>query len=189
MIIAQATQSMGPETQALVTLAIQFVGLILIIGTVIVYWFQFRVMQGQLTAVQKTSESQNLLHLSDFLGSPEMRAAREVVLGDDLANKSFTDWSDQEKKHASTAIASYHVAAVLVERGLVPSFFVVDLWGPSIRRCYDISRPLILARREINGPDYWGHIEGLYNRIPKFESTSVSGPADVTPAASNPASP
>ena len=50
----------------------------------------------------------------------------------------------------------------------------VENWGPSIRHCYEVTKPLIqeMQKPENSGPTYWDDFIWLYEQVPKASQGS-----------------
>lgn len=123
-------------------------------------------MGGQLTAMQKSSETQSALSVVSFLQTAEVRAARECVRGI-LSLKPLSEWSADERRHASVVTANYDVVAAMLKSGLCSVELISANWGPSIRHCYEVLKPFIEEHRAKPGadPDYWSNFAWLYSRV------------------------
>jgi hypothetical protein len=146
-------------------LVVQIIGVIALILTLYIYYRQLRTMGAQLQAAQRASSAQNILALTSFLQAPEVRAARETVRVR-LPNKNYGEWSEDERRDAARVCSTYDVAGIIVRLGLVPPETFVDNWGPSIRHCYEVLKPLILEMQkpENSGPGYWDDFGWLYQQ-------------------------
>jgi len=113
------------------------------------------------------SSAQNILALTNFLQAPEVRAAREVVRVR-LSKELITDWTEDERREAARVCSTYDFAAIIVKLKLPEPF--VENWGPSIRHCYEVSKPLVdeLQKLENSGPTYWDDFGWLYKEVRKL---------------------
>jgi hypothetical protein len=73
-------------------------------------------------------------------------------------------WDRRDREKASTVCASYGAAGILVRLELI-DFAMLESWGPSIRTCFEICKPLIIERRQTAGPNYWIDFDGLYEKF------------------------
>jgi hypothetical protein len=137
----------------MVILIIQTATLVTMVLTFIVYYFQLR-------ALRHSSRGQHFLALIQHLQAPEVRTAREIVLND-LRTKPFKEWDRTDREAASTVCASYGNAGVLVRVGLV-EFELLQSWGPSVIRCYEVCAPLVAERQAAAGSDYWKDLVELH---------------------------
>lgn len=127
---------------------------------------------------KKLSEAQNLLVLIDYLQRSSVRTARGVVLGS-LDKKPYTEWGDEDKESASEVAASFDVAGILARKGTVDRRVIVDNWGSSIIRCYEICRPCIEEQRsrqlEQFQARYWDDFDWLYDEA---RAVILEGPSE-----------
>lgn len=123
---------------------------------------QVRVMVGQIIATQEASRAQSALAIVGFLQSTDVRAARHCVRSV-LSLKHHSQWSDDEKGHASAVCANYDVAAGLLRAGLTPIDLIAANWGPSIVHCHEVLSPFMSELRSKPGgnPDYWKNFDWL----------------------------
>ena len=115
--------------------ALEVATTVLIACTFLVYLFQLRAMRSASTA-------QNILALLNYLQEPAVREARRRVLVD-LKQKPVASWTEDDKREASLVYATYDVAGILIQRGLVPKDLFVSNWGESIVRCYRVLEPFL----------------------------------------------
>jgi len=160
---------------------VQLVGVFALLLTLLVYYKQLRTMAVQLQVVQNASSAQNILALTNFLQAPEVRAARETVRVR-LAKKHFKFWTDDERREASRVCSTYDVAGIIIKLGLVPPEPLVENWGPSIRHCYEVTKPLIveMQKPENSGPTYWDDFGWLYQQV-MCRSSRSSGQQGAAP--------
>ena len=152
-----------------VILTIQAIATIAIVATLVVYWRQLIAMRGQLAAMQHSGRSQSLLTLIDYLQRPGTPEARGVLMG--LDGTDFQEWTREQKLAAERAISAYDVAGILIRDGAISDAkeILIDNWGFSIRRCYDIAAPFIADTRKTRGEGYWDDFEWLAEQIPNAE--------------------
>lgn len=131
-------------------------------ATCVVYFYQLRVMSGQLAAMQESSKAQSGLELVAFLQSPGIREARHHVR-ESLSKKPLSDWTAEDRKFAALVVANYDVAAALIREGLGPATLITGNWGPSIKHCFDVLKPYIDEQRSRGGGcvSYWSNFEWL----------------------------
>jgi len=148
-------------------LVIQVVGVSALLLTLYVYYRQLRTMAAQLESTQEAASAQNILALTNFLQAPEVRAARETVRVD-LSDKEYGDWTENERREVARVCSTYDVAGLIIRLGFVPPGPFVDNWGPSIRHCYEVTRPFVeeMQRPENSGPTYWDDFQWLYAQVP-----------------------
>lgn len=156
-----------------IQLIVQVIGIVAIVLTLVVYYGQLRTMAAQLDAMRNASSAQNMLDVALFLQAPEVRASREVVRRR-LSNKRYDSWNTEDKRDAARVCATYDAAAVIIRLGLTPLEPFVDNWGPSIRHCYQVTKPYIeeLQRPENSGPRYWNDFGWLYEQVMEFDKTT-----------------
>lgn len=147
-------------------LVIQAVTAAALLLTLYVYYRQMCTMAAQLQASRDGATAQNILALTNFLQAEEVRAAREIVRVT-LANKNFSSWTPEERREASRVCSTYDVAAIIIRMGLVSREPFVENWGPSIRHCYEVTKPLVeeMQKPENSGPSYWDDFGWLNQQV------------------------
>lgn len=147
-------------------IVIQSAAVVALLLTFYVYYRQLRTMGAQLQAAREASAAQNILALTNFLQASEVRAAREIVRAR-LSKKEFGNWNEEERREAARVCSTYDVAAIIIRMGLVPAKPFVENWGPSIRHCYEVTKPLIeeMQKPENSGPTYWNDFGWLYQQV------------------------
>jgi hypothetical protein len=158
----------------ILSLVIQVVTAVALVLTFIVYARMLSTMRQQLRTAETASTAQNTLALAAFLQSEDVRLARAHVLTK-LAKKPFAKWSKADRTLASRVCANYGTAAVVLRGNLIPLPPFIQGWGPSIRACFKILRPLIddLRSPENFGPDYWQDFGWLHARA--LEAPTLRG--------------
>jgi hypothetical protein len=154
-------------------LVIQIVGVTALLLTLYVYYKQLRTMSAQLESARDASSAQNILALTNFLQAPEVRTAREVVRVN-LAEKPYDNWTQDERREAARVCSTYDVAAIIIRMGLVPREPFVENWGPSIRHCFEVTKPFLeeMQRPENSGPTYWDDFGWLYEEVRRLSTHS-----------------
>ena len=150
---------MGTDYNLLNVIIQASVGLI-IFATLLIYFFQLRTMK-------KGTLGQNTISLINFIQDEKARNARDVVMSN-LKDKNYSDWETEEKKSASRVCSTYDIVSILIyQQRLVKPDLVIDNWGPSIKKCYNILEPHIeeMQKPENAGPDYWDDFVFLYNKV------------------------
>jgi hypothetical protein len=146
-------------------LAIQAVVVVGVFLTLYIYYRQLGTMSAQLEASREAATAQNILALIEFLQDSEVRSAREVVRMT-LAGKRFESWTSDERREACRVCSTYDAAALIIRMGLVPPKLLVRDWGPSIRHCFEVTRPLVvqMQKPENSGSSYWANFAWLYEQ-------------------------
>ena len=149
---------------------------IVLIVVLIVYARQLMAMQHQIETARQAAVGQNFLALINLLQSEDVREARRIVITV-LVGRSFSDWNEEERRAAAKVCSSYGNAGFVVESGLVPPEFLIENWGPSIRRCYAILRDFIkdLQSSEKMDSDYWASFDRLNARAGLRSNIRPSG--------------
>jgi hypothetical protein len=128
------------------TLALQAIVAVTAFVTLAFLYKQVRAMVDQIVATQEATRAQSALALANFLQSPEVREARQCVRSE-LSTKHHSQWSEDEKRHASVVCANYDVAAGLLRAKLAPTDLIVANWGPSIAHCHQVLSPYMTELR------------------------------------------
>jgi hypothetical protein len=149
-------------------LFVQTVGLIVVTITLIVYYKQLLAMGEQSKITASGIEAQNLIALTNFLQSDEIRKARNSVLARDPARWNDT-WVGDERSNASKVCSSYGVAGVILQTITLPKRPFLENWGPSIIKSHVILQPLIeeMRKPENGGPSYWTGFDWLFRETLK----------------------
>ncbi|MEA2239623.1 MAG: hypothetical protein QOC81_4347 [Thermoanaerobaculia bacterium] len=146
-------------------LAIQVAANLTIVATFLVYWRQLVAMRSQLAAMQQSSRTQGLLTLIEYLQRPAVSESRGVLLG--LGETDFKEWTREQRLAVERAISAYDVAGILIRDGAIPDAkaILVDNWGYSIRRCFEIAAPFVTEIRGTRGERYWDDFEWLASQV------------------------
>lgn len=122
---------------------------------------------GQLRQMKKTSQAQNAVVLMKDLLIPRLREDRKFLLRErenHFRNKPIDEWKEHEKDAVERVCASYDLAGIMIQEGLVPKEIIVKNWWHSIIGCYEWSSPLINYRQEKHGKDFWDDFKWLYEK-------------------------
>lgn len=139
-----------------------------IAATFVIYMLQWKTMVRQLRASQDASRGQNLLALIEFLQRPDLVSARGHLVS--LENTNWECWNPSDRKEVERALAGYDIAAILLkEEGVQRSLNVVlENWGHSIRKCFQIASPYIEDVRLKRSAKYWDDFQWLVVEANKF---------------------
>lgn len=138
------------------TVCAQIVTTFIILGMLVVSMIQLRVMR-------ESSSSSQFLALVQFLQDPDVRTARDHVLGK-LKTKNFDKWDKDDRSKAATVCSSYGTAGVLVKHKLIQKS-LLEGYGPSLKKCFGACKPLIENRRKVHGAKYWNNFDWLCENI------------------------
>jgi hypothetical protein len=149
------------------TLVLQVIVAVAAFATLAFLYRQIRVMVDQIVATQEASRAESALAIVAFLQSSDVRTARECVRSI-LSTKHHSEWSDEEKTHASLVCANYDVAAGLLRARLAPTDLIVANWGPSIVHCHQVlSQYMTYVRAKPGGhAEYWTNFDWLRSQVP-----------------------
>ena len=107
----------------------------------------------------------------DILQPEHIRSARRFVFNE-LADKPFEDWNEDDKREAEKVCHTYDTVGQMVRHGILPKSFIVDSWGASLRKSWRILSPLVVSlRTQLNSTEVWDDFEWLAK-----ESTSYRKP-------------
>ena len=121
-------------------------------------------LSEQVTAMNTSVKAKSLIFLIEYLQDIEKVEARRIVI-QDLSKKDLSEWTNKDKKAASSVCSSYDITAIFIRDNLVPEEIFLDDYSPSIKMCFDVCKPYIDHLRKNAGPKYWNDIEWLYNKI------------------------
>jgi hypothetical protein len=131
-----------------------------ILSTFIIYFLQ-------LSTMRKSSKSQNILSVINFIQERDVRDARKLAITK-LKPDKYSSWTDGDKDKASLVCSNYEVLAILILEGkYVPDNIFLEYWGPSIIKCFENLKPHIkeMQKPENSGLKYWSNFELLYNAV------------------------
>lgn len=148
------------------TLLLQVVVAIAAFASLAFLYRQVRVMVDQIVATQEASRAQSAIAIVGFLQSTDVRASRQCVRSS-LSKRHYSEWTDEERGHASLVCANYDVAASLLRARLAPVELIVLNWGPSIVHCHEVLSPFMTDLRSKPGahPDYWSNFDWLRAQV------------------------
>jgi hypothetical protein len=105
----------------------------------------------------------------DILQAEDIRSARRFVFTE-LENKPFENWSKDERRVAEKVCHTYDTVGQMVRHGMLPKKFIVDSWGPSLRRSLPILYPLIASlRTQLNADEVWDDFQWLAKEAESFQ--------------------
>ncbi len=136
---------------------------------------QAETLRKQLEEARRSADTEAFLRVVDRLQEESVRRAREVIFRISLDEKKpFSDWTDSEKKAVEVACQSFDVVGMMVKGDMVPPGPVLHGWHMTIGKSWLGALPLIRARREKDGEDFWGDFEWLYKESVKFQPVRSS---------------
>ena len=139
------------------------------IFALVIAWFN---VSRQMKLSIKSSVGSNTMKLIEYLQSEKIRSARYASAKIDI--KDLENLSEEDKFMLSTACSSYDLAGIYAKNGYVDEKLIIDSWGPSIIRTYEMLSPYIKARRAgysesyPSGSVFWDDFEWLYTQALKF---------------------
>lgn len=102
----------------------------------------------------------------DILQAEEIRSARRFVFRE-LKDKDLKEWTEDDTRTAEKVCYTYDGIGQMVRHGFLPKNSIVDSWGVSLRRSWDIVKPLVFSlRKEFNAPEVWDDFEWLAGEVP-----------------------
>ncbi|MFD9549326.1 hypothetical protein ACFWBG_18180 [Nocardia salmonicida] len=118
----------------------------------------------QVTEMRRAAYASAFKVVHDLLQTEEIRQDRRFVMAN-LRDQPFAVWSDDAKIRAERVCASYDSVGIMCRMRLIPLEVVVDPWGDSIRKCWNVLRPLVESYRQERGvPGHWGDFQRLAGR-------------------------
>lgn len=112
-------------------------------------------------ALRRTMHAQAFKTAADILQPEAVRSARRLVLSK-LHGTLLEDWSAEERQAAEIVCHTYDSVGIMVQHGMLPVDYIVDSWGDSIRRTWDIVQPLVVEYRIAReSPEIWDDYEYL----------------------------
>lgn len=124
--------------------------------------YTMRLTRRQVTEASAGAIAQNTLSVIKMLQENDARASREHLFKI-LENKTYTDWIESDREHASKVCSMYDVTAIMVKKEIIDKDIIIENWGPSIQRCYKVLQPHIDDMQKPNkyGPKYWDGLKWL----------------------------
>jgi len=134
----------------------------LLIGTIVIYSYQYRVMTHQ-------RRDHNLLFIIQLLQEDQERKARSWVMSR-LRGKPLKEWTSEDRRYASRVCSRYDLVGLLASRRALPVEVVLRGWAPSISRTFLATQEFRDAMKRRNGAEYWEHFDWLYKQTAKIWS-------------------
>jgi hypothetical protein len=163
-------------------LLVQIISTIVLVATFLAYLLQISVMRKEIAAMVDVNQGTNTLELIKLLQEEGSREARRKVFA--LQDRPVSTWTEDEKDNARAVCASYDVAATLARSEVVNRDVILTTWGASIRKTFDLTRPLVQQMKTEHGT-HWDNLEWLANQVAPTrnkrqrtdeEPTSMAGP-------------
>lgn len=124
----------------------------------------------QVRVAQSASRAQSLLAILEYLQREDIRASRREVLTV-LAPIPFPEWTEKQQAAASNAAAAYDLVGVILRGGVLDGGLIIQTYGASIIRCYEICAPMVENIRgsmgEVLARSYWEGLEWLVHEARK----------------------
>ena len=130
---------------------------------------QANTLREQLTEARRSANTESFLKAVDRLQDENIRRAREVIFRLSIDEKKpFSSWTDTEKKTAEVACQSFDVVGMMLRGNMVTPELILRSWHTTIKKTWRGTLPLVSARREKDGENFWGDYEWLYNESLKY---------------------
>jgi uncharacterized membrane protein len=130
---------------------------------------QANTLREQLAEARRSANTEAFLRAVDRLQEENVRRAREVIFRLSIDDrKPFEEWTDQEKKTAEVACQSFDVVGMMIRGGMVTPDLILRSWHTTIKKSWRGTLPLVGARREKDGENFWGDYEWLYGESLKY---------------------
>jgi hypothetical protein len=144
--------------------ALQAVGTLATVATLIIYFFELRTVRGQLKLTQELAEEdrrlssaqfdalesrtqgQNAFQVVLYLERPDHLQTRAHV--DRLQRKDFRHWTVEDRRAADLDWRMWNIASVFEKLGVIPENFLERYYGGTIIRHWDILHPFIVELRQ-----------------------------------------
>ncbi len=148
------------ETWSMVSgLSAAFAALVILIAAIIALL--------QLNEIRKARRVDALVNLVQFLQNEDTRKARGILI-EELSEKEFKNWSEDERKQAEKPCHTYNFAGIMDAQKFVEKDFIAKKWRNSVIRCWEAARPMIEEYRVDRGSDFWEDFEALYNKAKQY---------------------
>jgi hypothetical protein len=119
----------------------------------------------QLVLITRINRGQNTIAIMEFLQRPEVREARRHVL---TLKRDFADYDEMDSAQASLVASSYDVAGLMAENGYIDKHVVIDAWGFSIVRTFELLSPYLEDKRMRDGVRLWVRYDSLAKDAQRF---------------------
>jgi hypothetical protein len=158
-------------------LLVQIISTIVLIATFLAYLLQISVMRKEITAMINVNQGTNTLELIKLLQEDGIREARRKLFA--LQDRALPSWTEDDRDNARAVCASYDVAATLARADIVNRDVVITTWGASIRKTFDLTRPLVEQMKAEYGT-HWDNLQWLANQVASTGSKHVRRDGEPT---------
>jgi hypothetical protein len=98
----------------------------------------------------------------EILQNEDLRLARKLIFKLGNKSKQVDKWSKKEVELAEMVCHTYDSVAQMVRHKLLQRKIIIESWGASIVRSWEILEPLVLKyRNDWNAPETWDDFEWL----------------------------
>jgi hypothetical protein len=119
----------------------------------------------QVYELRRATHAQTFSNALVHLQSDHIRSARGTLYAIGESGKALSSWSHDELAAAEVVCASHNNVAVMVRHGMLPERVVLDQWGITFVRTWNVAKPLVLHYREARtDPHLWSAFEWLAER-------------------------
>lgn len=162
-------------------LVVQAVASIATVANLAFVFYQLRLMQRQVNAAKESIESQrlqlesqieaqvrttqgaNVFQLLSYLEEPRHLEARAISRT--LADKEYSDWSDDERSAADLTARLWTQAGIIQKLGILPENFLQYYYGGSISRSWKALKPFVEDLRSKSDPAQRLEFEEIANEV------------------------
>lgn len=151
----ERSQMMNWDAVTAVAAVVAAIGLLVTLALLI---RQLKLMRAAMNAQTYTAALQQLQYES-------VREARSRLIHLGNEGKQPPEWSDCDRRQAEVVCHTYDTVAIMIRNDLLKESMILDNWGHSIVRTWDIVKPLVLQyRTERNASRIWDDYEWLAER-------------------------
>lgn len=130
------------------------------LGSAFLVLVSFLFLAGQIREARRATLGQSFLGIVGMVQTQEVRDARGRVFR--LKGKALGDLGADDVADIELVCASYDVFGILCRNKLLPARIVVDSWGDSIMRAWEVCEPHVAKVRASRGaPEFWNDFEWL----------------------------
>ena len=125
----------------------------------------------QVIEMRRTTHAQAYGIAREILQDEKVRAARKTIFNLGEKATSLNNWTQDEIRAAEIVCHTYDTVGQMIRNKLLPIKYIIDSWGPSLRKSWPIVSPLVIKDRDKwDAIEAWDDYEWLFIKATKLDT-------------------
>lgn len=130
---------------------------------------QAETLEKQLEQAKKASNAEYFFRAVDRMQDESIREARRRIFELAIDHRQPADsWHSKDVLSAEKVCQTYDLVGMMIKNGFVEESMILSSWHTSIIKSWQCTMQIVESRRLIDGDEFWGNYEWLYNKAKKY---------------------